>query len=109
MSKTIEGVNGTTGKVLDWVSFVSRVLLIPTLGIISYAFWNHEVRINDHETRIAVREANAFTAQDGLEVWQSIAVIKGQLDSKADAIGAVPVREDIAEIKRELERLREQR
>jgi len=110
--KSIEGVNGTAGKVLDWVKYVSQVALLPLVALGFWGWWNHEERIDAVAlaqqaiaTTQEVMNANRFTSGDGLEVWKEISKLKRDIDRKADLIGAEPVREDIRELKERLLRI----
>lgn len=107
MCRSIKGVNGRTGKLLDWVQWISQVLIVPLIALALWGWWNHEQRLNLVTLNQEVMANNRFTSADGLAVWKEIAVIRAQLDHKADAIGATPVREDIKEIKAKLDKLTE--
>lgn len=103
----IPGINGKTNKLLAWAKFLSQVLVIPMIGLMLWAFWNHEERIDDLDISRATVEATRFTSENGLEVWREIAEIRAQLDLKADVLGAAPVLDDIKEIKEELQYIRQ--
>jgi len=112
MCKSIEGVTGTPGKILDWSRWAANILVPVVLAVVGWAWLNHEDRINGNAAAVQavviaqkVMDGDRFKAQDGLDVWKAIAAMQERLDSKADAIGAVPVRDDIQEIRRRLESL----
>ena len=107
MCKSIEGLNGRTGKFVDWVRWVAQVALLPILGIALWGWWNHEERIDAIALAQHAIQSNRFTSADGLEVWREIAEIRADLDSKADHMGAEPVREDIVELKERVHRIEE--
>ena len=102
MCKSIEGLNGRTGKVVDWVRWVAQVGLLPLLGLALWGWWNHEERIDAIALAQHAIQSNRFTSADGLEVWREIAEIRADLDSKADHMGAEPVVDDIKELKQRL-------
>ena len=105
MCKSIEGINGTKGRMLDWIRWISQVALVPLLGLAMWGWWNHEGRIVANTTDLRVLDGNRFTSADGLEVWREISDIQSALDSKADAMGAVPMREAVTELKERVTRL----
>lgn len=106
MCKSIEGINGTVGKTLDWVRWFSQVLVIPLLFLAFSGWWNHEQRIREDSLAIAVMSGNRFTSENGLQVWREIANLQSQMQGKADLLGSAPVREDIAEMKEDIRELR---
>ena len=108
MCKSVEGINGWKGQMLDWVVWASRVAIVGLFGIMGWAWWDHEERIDALALAQQATQANRFTSADGLGVWREIAEIRAALDNKADAIGAVPVREDIQELKERVIRLERQ-
>lgn len=108
MCRSVEGVNGRAGRLLDWLAWISKVAMIPIATLALWAWWNHEERIDAVAVAQQIMSGNRMTSGDGLEVWREIASIRADIEGKADAIGAEPVREDIREIKdtlRDLERL----
>jgi hypothetical protein len=105
MSVHVEGLNGKSGAVVDWAVAAARILTPLLLTGMSFLWWNHETRLQANTVGVQVMSSNRFTSEDGLEVWRAISVIQSALDTKAEAIGAVPVRSDIQEIKRRLEAL----
>jgi hypothetical protein len=96
MCKNVEGLNGKPGKVVDWAVTIARIATPLILTGVAFLWWNLEGRVDEAERDIAVMQGNLFTKEDGLEVWKQI----GQFAA---------IREDIAEIKRELERMRDRR
>jgi len=96
MCKNVDGLNGRAGKAIDWAVTIARIITPLILTVMGWAWWNHENRIDAVAQSVAVMEGNRFTMADGLEVWK-----------RMEAITAM--REDIAEIKREVEYLRKRR
>lgn len=95
MCKSIEGISGRTGKVLDWTRWISQVLVAPVLGLALWGWWNHEERIDAVAVAQEIMSNNRCTAKDCGEIWHEMTKIRADLDHKADASGAAPVLEDL--------------
>jgi hypothetical protein len=96
MSQSIEGINGSVGKALDWIRWASQVLLLPLLCLFAWAWWNHEERIDALDTSIQVMQGNRFTSEDGLRLTEQIAEVRTELKQK-----------EIDDLRRELAELRD--
>ena len=110
MCKSVEGINGMTGKALDWARWgaivVTPFLITALGGLFVWLFLElredtdaNTTAISALSTAMQVMEGNRFTSEDGIAVWRAI-------DGKADAMGAEPVIKELEEIKAELLRLR---
>lgn len=99
MCKSVDGVNGTLGKVLDWSAWVARVLVIPLLGLLGWMWWTHEERIDEIASEIRVIQGNRFSSDDALDMLtplqREIAAVRSELKQQ-----------EIDTLRRELEQLR---
>lgn len=93
MCKSIDGLGGTAGKLVDWVKWVSTAALLPLLGL--GLFWFARI-----EDRIDTTDKAHLTAQ--VEMWKAIA-------EKADRSNVPPkeVRDTLKRIDRTLAELRQ--
>lgn len=105
MCKNVEGLNGKTGKAVDWAVTIARIITPLLLTGMAFLWWNHETRIAKTSTDLAVMSGNRFTAADGLKVWQAMALLQSEIATKANVTGAAPVLVSIDELKRRIERL----
>lgn len=107
MCKSVEGVNGRAGQIIDWMRWVSQVLIVPLLGVAFMMWLNHEDRIDQITLTQAVMQGNRFTSQDGKEVWAAVASLETKKANSSD----VPPPEVIAALERidhRLEKLEDQ-
>jgi hypothetical protein len=88
MCKSVEGVTGKPGQVLDWVRWFSQVLAIPLLGVVVWGWWDHEKRLNEADKQIAVIEGNRYTSVDAFEHSKEAAA---QLTAVWSALGDLKV------------------
>ena len=73
MCQSVPSVKGPAGVYMDWAKWISQTIVFPLIGIamsaVLWGWWTHEQDIDE----LRLGQQSRFTAEDGNEVWQSIA------------------------------------